>query len=105
MESFTAHRQDGKIVLELDEQRFLSDAAHEAADNLQVVDREQFLEFALKNLFTLTHDIDRDGVPTSWWLRLTGALGKAAAATNAGVRTIYQEVPTCGCDPEEHDGG
>lgn len=105
MEPFTARRSDGKIVLEIDEQRFLADATREAGDPLRVVDRERFLRFALENLFTLTHDLDRDGATSSWWQRLSEALGKAAAATDAGVRAMYREVPTCGCDPEEHDGG
>ncbi len=105
MQSVTIRRADGKIILELDEQRFVEEAVHAAGDNLCVVDREHFLRFALKNLFTLTHDLDRDGAPTSWWQRLAQALGKAAAGTNAGIRTIYHAVPTCGCDPEEHDGG
>lgn len=101
---FTASRRDGKIVLEIDERRFISDATRHAPDSLTVVDPDAFLKFALANVFSLTHDIDDEARP-SWWLRLTQALGNAAASTNHGVRRGEAVIPTCGCDPEEHDGG
>jgi hypothetical protein len=104
MPSFTASRRDGKIILEIDERQFLADAIG-ADEDLRVVDREQFLGFALRNVFTLTHDVDHDDIRVSWWKRMTESLGKAAAATNHGIRKSAVTVPTCGCDPEEHDGG
>lgn len=104
MPSSTATRRDGKIVLEIDERRFLADAMG-AEDDLRLLDREQFLQFAVANVFTLTHDVDHDDLRVSWWKRLSESLGKAAAATNHGVRRDAVAAPTCGCDPEEHDGG
>jgi hypothetical protein len=104
MPTFTASRRDGKIVLEIDERRFLADAVG-PDEELRIVDREQFFGFALTNVFTLTHDVDHDDQRVSWWKRLTESLGKAAAATNHGVRKNTVASPTCGCDPEEHDGG
>lgn len=105
MPYFTASRRDGKIILEIDEHHFLAGAIGAEDQDLRIVDREQFLRFALANIFTLTHDVARDDLRTGWWQRLTEALGKAAAATNQGVRQSVLVVPTCGCDPEEHDGG
>jgi hypothetical protein len=102
--SSNACRRDGKIILEIDEREFIADAIG-ADENLRLVDREQFLRFALTNVFTLTHDVDHDDLRVSWWRRLTESLGKAAAATNHGVRKDAITEPTCGCDPEEHDGG
>lgn len=104
MPSFNATRRDGKIILEIDERQFLADAIG-SDENLRVIDREQFLGFALGNVFTLTHDLDGDDVRVSWWKRLTESLGKAAAATHHGIRKDAVTAPTCGCDPEEHDGG
>jgi hypothetical protein len=104
MSSFNASRHGGKIILEIDERQFLADAIG-SDENLRMIDREQFLRFALGNMFTLTHDVDRDDVRVSWWKRLTESLGKAAAATNHGIRRDAVTEPTCGCDPEEHDGG
>ena len=105
MPSFTASRRDGKILLEIDEQQFLADACGSSEPDLRIVDREQFLRFALSNIFTLTHDVDNDDARVSWWKRLTESLGKAAAATDHGARRYAVAAPTCGCDPEEHDGG
>ncbi len=105
MEYFTTSRRDGKIILEIDEQCFLAGAAGAEDQDLRIVDREQFLRFALANIFTLTHDVARDDLRASWWQRLMESLGKAAAATNQGVRQNALAIPTCGCDPEEHDGG
>jgi hypothetical protein len=104
MPSPTATRRDGKIILEIDEREFLSQAMG-SDENLRVLDREQFLKFAVANVFTLTHDVDHDDLRVSWWKRLSESLGKAAAATNQGVRRDAVAVSTCGCDPEEHDGG
>lgn len=104
MPPFTAHRRDGKLILEIDEQRFLADATGAAGSSLRVLDREQFIRFALANIFSLTHDV-QDGSRASWWQRLTESLGKAAAATGEGLRQDEATPPTCGCDPEEHDGG
>jgi hypothetical protein len=105
MDRFTAYRRDGKIIIELDEGQFLQDAVRNDADELSITERDRFLEFALNNVFTLTHDVNEIDQRTSWWLRLTQALGKAAAANGEGVRRTEAAVPTCGCDPEEHDGG
>lgn len=105
MEPFTAQIRDGKIVLEIDARRFVADAARDPANHLVVVDERQFLDFAVNHLFTLSHSIDEEGARVSWWLRLTQALGKAAAAANRGMRRGERLVSTCGCDPEEHDGG
>jgi hypothetical protein len=104
MTGCTASRRDGKILLEIDERQFLAEAMG-ADEDLRLVDREQFLRFALANVFTLTHDIDHDDLRVSWWRRLSESLGKAAAATQQGVRRDAVTAPTCGCDPEEHDGG
>lgn len=104
MQPFSAYRRDGKLVLEIDERRILADATSDAADGLSIIDRERFLNFARENVFSLTHDIDDESHP-SWWQRLTQALAKAAASTDHGVRRGESLVPTCGCDPEEHDGG
>jgi hypothetical protein len=104
MNPFTAHRHNGKLVLEIDERHFLAAATRQVGDNLTIIDSEIFLKFALNNVFTLTHDVDDDTHP-SWWLRLTQALAKAAAATGHGVRRGEAVAPTCGCDPEEYDGG
>lgn len=105
MTPFTASRRDGKLIIEIDERDLLASAAGDPDNNLRVTDREQFLRFVTANFFTLTHDLDRDGHRASWWQRLTEALGKAAAATDQGVRQNQVAAPTCGCDPEEHDGG
>lgn len=105
MEPFTARLRDGKIVLEIDVQRFLADASGNTGDELTIVDQQLFLEFALRHIFTLTHDVDENGAHPSWWLRLSETLAKAAASANAGVRRRESVVATCGCDPEEHDGG
>lgn len=105
MPPFTAYRRDGKIVLEIDEQRFVADAVSGTAHELTVEDRQAFVEFALKHLFTLTHDVDENGAHPSWWLRLSQALANAAASAGRGVRRGEPVGATCGCDPEEHDGG
>lgn len=105
MQPFTAYRRDGKLVLEIDERRFLADATRSSDERIAVVDRDAFLEFALKHIFTLTHDVDQDGAHPSWWLRLTQALANAAASSNRGLRRSESVAATCGCDPEEHDGG
>lgn len=99
----SAYRRDGKIVLEIDEPHFVKTAL-DGSGALRLVDRERFLHFALENIFTLTHDLT-DDEPASWWQRLTESLAKAAAATGQGMAEAEAEVPTCGCDPEEHDGG
>ncbi len=105
MEPFTARRSNGKIILEIDEHQFIADATSDPANNLRIIDREQFLDFVLKHVFTLTHDIDRDGAHPSWWLRLSETLAKAAASAECGLTRIEAVPPTCACDPEEHDGG
>ena len=105
MPSLNASRHNGKIILEIDEHQFLADASGSANSELRIVDRDQFLQFALSNIFTLTHDVDNDDTRVSWWQRLAESLGKAAAATDHGVRKYAVATPTCGCDPEEHDGG
>ena len=105
MEAMTAVRRNGKIILEIDEQQFMRTACDEPSNSLRVTDRERFLQFALSNVFTLTHDVDEIDQRASWWLRLSQALGKAAAATEQGVRRSETPAPTCGCDPEIHDGG
>jgi len=104
MDRFTTTRREGRIILEIDERQFLADAIGSAED-LRLVDREEFLRFALANVYTLTHDVDQDDERVSWWKRLAESLGKAAPATNHGVRRDTVTVTTCGCDPEEHDGG
>ena len=68
MPPFTAERRNGKLVLEIDESRFLADAVGDSSANLRLVDREQFIRFALKNVFTLTHDI-KDDERATWWRR------------------------------------
>jgi hypothetical protein len=105
MESPRATRRNGKIVLEIDERTFLHDAVRTGTDSLAVTDPDKFLQFAANNILTLTHDVNELDQRNSWWIRLTQALAKAAAATDQGVRRIEAPAATCGCDPEEHDGG
>ena len=105
MDSFTATRRDGKIILEIDEEAWIRDALSGHGDALRVTNREQFLSFALQNIFTLTHDLDDIDQRNSWWLRLAQALGKTAGSVEAGVHKSEAPAPTCGCDPEEYDGG
>jgi hypothetical protein len=105
MSSPTVIRRDGKLVLEIDERAFLATVAGDLPGHFRVVDRERFLDFVSANIFTLTHDLEHEGLRTSWWQRLTEALAKAAAATGQGVQREAASQPTCGCDPEEHDGG
>jgi len=105
MEPMTAYRRDGKIVLEIDEQQFLHDATKRESDSLTITERERFLQFAVDNMFTLTHDVDEIDQRASWWLRLSQALGNAAASMDRGVHRAEERSPTCGCDPELHDGG
>ena len=104
MQPFSAHRRAGRIVLELNEDAFLDFATRGAADHLRIADRETFLRFALDNIFTLTHDV-RDEKPATWWQRLCESLAHAAVETKQGVNEHHRVAPTCGCDPEEHDGG
>lgn len=103
MSSTVVRRENGKLVFEIEEERFLADATAGAPD-LRLIDREEFLRFATAHLFTLTHDI-QSGAPATWWQRLAETLGKAAAATGHGIQHGRVIEPTCGCDPEEHDGG
>lgn len=105
MPPFLASRRNGKIVLEIDELQFLSDALRRGEGSLSLVDRDAFLEFALQHVFTLSHDIDANGAHPSWWQRLSEALGNAAASAGRGLQRSEIPAPTCGCDPEEHDGG
>jgi hypothetical protein len=103
MQPFTATRRDGKLVLEIDEHHFITDALGDRT--LSVADQRQFLDFVCRHIFTLTHDVDDTGATPSWWTRLSQALALAAAEAHQGVRRRLVVEPTCGCDPEEHDGG
>ena len=100
-----AFLRDGKLVLEVDQQQFIADATRGFRAPLQVSDPEQFWAFVLQHVFTLSHDVDESGAHPSWWMRFSEALGRAAASAGAGVREFARIEPTCGCDPEEHDGG
>ncbi len=92
-------------MLEIDLQRFLTEAFAQDGADLALVDRKEFLEFVCNHAFTLTHDVDELGEHPSWWRRLTEALARAAAASGRGVRERQAIEPTCGCNPEEYDGG
>lgn len=100
-----AELRDGKLVLEVDERQFLADALGRYDHEFTVVDRAQFMAFVRQHIFTLTHDIDDTGEHPTWWVRLSEALAQAAAAARRGVQEHRVAVATCGCDPEEHDGG
>jgi hypothetical protein len=79
-----AYRRAGKLVLEIDEHRFCTDAFFQSTS--RILDRDAFLAFACENIFELMHDDDdHDGRPT-WWLRFSQALGEDAANCGAGVR-------------------
>ncbi|ACB73320.1 hypothetical protein [Opitutus terrae] len=105
MEPLTVTRRAGRIVLEIDENRFLADALSNPENHLSLADRQAFFDFVAKHLFTLTHDVDENGAHPSWWLRLSQALANAAASARQGINRAEAVAPTCGCDPEEHDGG
>lgn len=77
-----AFRRDGKLVIEIDEHRFCSDAFLQSES--RILDREAFLAFACENLFSLLHDATSD--ERTWWLSLCQALGQGAADAGAGVR-------------------
>lgn len=78
-----AYRRAGKLVLEIDEQRFCDDAFLQSP--ARIVDRDAFLAHACEHLFELLHD-DDDGCHPTWWLRLAQAAGEEAANSGAGVR-------------------
>ena len=80
---FRAYRRAGQLVLEIDEHRFCADAFLQS--HSRIIDRDAFLAFACDNLFGLIHDDDEACHPT-WWLRLSQAIGEAAAEAGAGVR-------------------
>ncbi|MSU47580.1 MAG: hypothetical protein EXS37_00530 [Opitutus sp.] len=78
-----AYRRAGKLVLEIDETRFCTDAFLQSQS--RILDRDAFLAFACENLFELLHDDDDACLPT-WWLRLSQAVGDEATNVGAGVR-------------------
>ena len=79
-----AYRRAGKLVLEIDEQRFCADAFQQSP--ARILDRHAFLGFACENLFDLLHDDDDEECRPTWWLRFAQALGEEAANCGAGVR-------------------
>jgi len=83
-----AFRRAGKLVIEIDEPRFCADAFLQS--DARVLDRDAFLAYACEQLFDLLHD-DGDVEHSTWWLRLSQAIGQGAADAGAGVR--------------RHDGG
>ena len=78
-----AFRRGGKLVLEIDEDRFCADAFLQSPS--RILDRDAFLAFACEHLFELLHDDDEACCPT-WWLRFSQAMGEEAANCGAGVR-------------------
>ncbi len=100
MQPGSIRRENGKLHFEIEERALLASAN----GDLRVVDPDAFLEFVARNFFTLTHDL-RGGKRATWWERWCESLAKAAASTGHGVTDRHVPEPTCGCDPEEHDGG
>ena len=82
--SLRAYRRAGKLVLEIDEDRFCQDAFCQSS--FRIVDRDAFLGFACENIFELLHDDDDEECRPTWGLRLAQALGEEAANYGAGVR-------------------
>jgi len=81
---FHAYRRAGRLVLEIDEARFCTDAF--LASSSRIVDRDAFLGFVCEQMFELFHDDDDHDGPPTWWLRFSQALGEEAANCGAGVR-------------------
>jgi hypothetical protein len=81
---FWAYRHAGKLVLEIDERRYCTDAFLQSQSRL--LDRDAFLAFACENVFELLHDDDEHDCRPKWWLRFSQALGEDAANCGAGVR-------------------
>ncbi len=78
-----AYRRAGRLVLEIDEHRFCTDAFLQS--HSRILDRDAFLAFACEHVFDLVHD-DDDACDPTWWLRFSQAIGEEAAHAGAGVR-------------------
>ncbi len=76
-------RRDGKLVIEIDEQRFCADAFLQSES--RILDRDAFLAYACEQFFDLLHN-DGDAEHSTWWLQLVQAIGQGAADAGAGVR-------------------
>ena len=83
-----AYRHAGKLVLEIDEDRFCADSFLQSPS--RIVDRDAYLAYACDHLFSLLHD-DDDACHPTWWLRFAQALGEDAAHVGAGVRVDASE--------------
>lgn len=78
-----AYRRAGRLVIEIDERHFCTDAFLQS--QARIVDRDAFLAFACEHLFSVVHDDDDSCEPT-WCLRWAQAIGEEAANAGAGVR-------------------
>lgn len=80
--SLRAFRRDGKLVIEIDEHRFCTDAFLDSESRL--LDRDAFLAFTCENVFAVPHH--DDSCDATWWSRFCQAVGQGAADAGAGVR-------------------
>lgn len=78
-----AYRRAGKLVIEIDEHRFCTDAFLQSES--RILDRDALLAFACEKIFVIPHD-DDDSCEATWWCRLCQAIGQNAADAGAGVR-------------------
>src|SRR4051812_9204670 len=78
-----AFRRDGKLVIEIDEDRFCADAFIQSES--RILDRDAFLAYACEITFEIVHDDDEDSCCPTWWNRFCQALGQGAADAGAGV--------------------
>lgn len=79
-----AFRRAGKLVIEIDEHRFCTDAFIQSES--RILDRDAFLAFACENLFTILRDATTE--EQTWWQHYCRAIGQGAADAGAGVRLI-----------------
>lgn len=79
-----AYRRGGKLVLEVDENRFCADAFFQSQS--RILNRDTFLAFACDIVLELIHDDDDAECRPTWWLRFSEAIGEEAANCGAGVR-------------------
>jgi hypothetical protein len=79
-----AYRRAGKLVLEIHEHRFCTNAFLQS--HARLLDRDAFLAFACDNPFQLLHDDDDVECLPTWWMRFSRAVGEEAADCGAGVR-------------------
>ena len=86
-----AYRRDGKLVLEIDEHRFCTDAFLQSQS--RILDHDAFLAFACDTVFELLHDDDDAECLPTWWLRFSQAIGEEAANFGAGTDSLPTDQP------------